>query len=410
MSGYVYGFVFGFVVAFTGAMAGSIVCFYFCRRWFKGQVRKLMAKNKSLKGVVRTVEKRGFRLLVLIRLAPYPFNVMNAVLSATHIPLSTYIVATAISLTKLALHVYIGSTLSTLTGGDGDDTDPEKDPNNHGKRVKVFIMVMGIILGIGVGAYVWIVAKREIAITEAARMERRQRRRRGGRRGGGGEGLSANGGDGGIELRDQHGGYIPDVDLTHGNSVDGLFSGAASGRGGEGQDLSDANHFVGGVGNESGRYQDYEDDGDDHEGNLLFGTGGQSQQQRQQQQHGEWRNVGAAGASAGLTDSSTDSDQSDYFDDSEDDSEEEGDLERGYGLGHDLNGDDRTGGRGGGGGGYGEGDGRFGEGEDEALDFSAHHAGLVDSPWQDDDEGGEDDRLNLLGGSEERGGNETRGR
>ncbi|KAG9068114.1 hypothetical protein KI688_011707 [Linnemannia hyalina] len=346
-------------------------------------------------------------LLVLIRLAPYPFNVMNAILSATHIPLSTYIVATAISLTKLALHVYIGSTLSTLTGGDGDDTDPEKDPNNHGKRVKVFIMVMGIILGIGVGAYVWAVAKREIAITEAARMERRQRRRRGGRRGGG-EGLSANGGDGGIELRDQHSGYIPDVDLTNRHSVDGFFSGAASGRGGEGQDLSDANHFVGGAGNESGRYQDYEDDGDDHEGNLLFGTGGQSQQQRSQQ-HGEWRNVGAASASASHTDSSTDSDESDFFDDSEDE-DDEGDLERGYGLGRDLDGGDRTGGRGGGDG-YGEDDGRFGEGEDEALDFSAHHAGLVDSPWQDDnDEGGEDDRLDLLGGEEERGGSETQGR
>lgn len=326
---------------------------------------------------------------------------MNAILSATHIPLSTYIVATAISLIKLTLHVYIGSTLSTLTGGDGGDTDPEKDPNNHGKRVKVLLMVMGIILGIGVGAYVWAVAKREIAITEAARMERRQRRRRGGR-GGGGRGLLANNGDGsggGIELSDQHGGYIPDVDLTNRNSVDGFISGAASGRGGEGQDLSDANYFVGGAGNESSRYQDYEDDGD-HEGNSLFGTGRRSQQQRQQQQ-GDWRNVGAAGA--GHSDSSTDSDQSDYFDDSDDEDDEEGDLERGYGLGLDLNGDDRTGGRGD--------DGGLGEGEDEALDFSAHQAGLVDSPWQDDgDEGGEDDSHELLGGGEGRGGSGTRGR
>lgn len=329
---------------------------------------------------------------------------MNAILSATHIPLSTYIVATAISLTKLTLHVYIGSTLSTLTGGDGGDTDPEKDPNNHGKRVKILLMVMGIILGIGVGAYVWAVAKREIAITEAARMERRQRRRRGGRRGRGG--LSANDGDGGggIELSDQHGGYVPNVELTNRDSADGFFSGAGSGRGGgEGQDLSDANYFVGGAGNESSRYQDYEDDGD-HEGNSLFGTGGRSQQQRSQQQ-GDWRNVGAAGAGAGHSDSSTDSDQSDYFDDSEDEDDEEGDLERGYGLGLDLNGDDRTSGRGGGD------DGGFGEGEDEALDFSAHHVGLVDSPWRDDDddEGGEDDRHDLLGGSEGRVGSETRG-
>lgn len=318
---------------------------------------------------------------------------MNAILSATHIPISTYILATAISLIKLTLHVYIGSTLSTLTGGDEDDTDPEKDPNNHGKRVKVFLLVTGIILGIGVGLYVWAVAKREIAITEAARMERRQRRRRGGARGGRSAGApfnqDSNVSGGGIELSSQRGGYIPDVDLTNRDSVDGFFPGATSNRG-EGQDLSDANHFVGGAGNESDRYRDYDDDGD-HEGNSLFGIAGRSQQQ------GDWRNVGAAagaGAGTGHTDSLSDSDESDYFDDSEDEDEDGGELERGFGLEIDLNGDRARGGRD-----YGDAD-RFGEGEDgdEALDFSAHHAGLMDSPWQDEEEEGEDDRHDLLGG------------
>lgn len=326
---------------------------------------------------------------------------MNAILSATHIPMSTYILATAISLIKLTLHVYIGSTLSTLTGGDGDDTDPDKDPNNHGKRVKVFLLVMGIILGIGVGLYVWAVAKREIAITEAARMERRQRRRRSGARGGRSAEAASNRDSNrsdGIELSDHRGGYIPDVDLTNRDSVDGFFPGATSNRGGEGQDLSDANYFVGGARNETNRYQDYEDDGD-HEGNSLFGTAGRSQGQHQQQ-GGDWRNVGAAaGASASHTDSLSDSDDSDYFDDSEDEDEDGGDLERGFGLGFDLN-SDRV---------RGSDADRFGEGEDEdeALDFSAHHAGLTDSPWQDEEEG-DDDRHDLLGGG--RGGGGSMGR
>ncbi|KAF9122874.1 hypothetical protein BGW39_009424 [Mortierella sp. 14UC] len=366
--------------------------------WFKAQVRKLMAKNKSLKGVVRTVEKRGFRLLVLIRLAPYPYNVMNAILSATHIPLSTFIAATAISLIKLTLHVYIGSTLSTLTGGDGDNTDPNKDPNNHGKRVKVFLMVMGIILGVGVGAYVWAVAKREIAITEAARMERR-RRRRGGRR----HGRSAaaftgdGGGSGGIELNDQQV-HTPDVDLTNRDSVDGFYSGTTVGEGG--RDLSDANHFVGGAG--GSRYQDYEDDGN-HEGNSLFGASGRPQQQ-QQGQRGDWRNVGSAGGAGAGAGSSTDSDESDYFDDSDDDDDEyedgvdgeRGDLERGFGLGLALDSErdravdrDRT---------RGFGSGGFGDDGEEALDFSAHHAGLSDSPWRDEEEELHGTANDLLGG------------
>ncbi|KAK3839149.1 MAG: snare associated Golgi protein-domain-containing protein, partial [Linnemannia elongata] len=175
MSGYVYGFGLGLFIAYTSALLGSIACFYLCRRWFKVQVRALMAKKQSMKSVVKAVEKRGFKLMVLIRLAPYPFNVMNALLSATHIPLSTFALATALSLTKLALHVYIGSTLSslapTITPPEGETTNPDGslppttpvNNNTHVRNLKIVFMVISIIIGFAVGAYVWTVAKREIA-------------------------------------------------------------------------------------------------------------------------------------------------------------------------------------------------------------------------------------------------------
>lgn len=185
MSGYVYGFAFGLFIAYTSALLGSITCFYLCRRWFKTQVRALMAKKQGMKSVVKAVEKRGFKLMLLIRLAPYPFNVINALLSATHIPLSTFTIATAISLSKLALHVYIGSTLSSLavlppppTEDDGDPTLPAPvDSNSHGRTLKIVVMVISMTLGIVIGAYVWIVAKREIEMSEGLRTERRRKRK-----------------------------------------------------------------------------------------------------------------------------------------------------------------------------------------------------------------------------------------
>ncbi|KAF9137429.1 hypothetical protein BG015_002727, partial [Linnemannia schmuckeri] len=61
MSGYVYGFGLGLFIAYTSALLGSIACFYLCRRWFKVQVRALMAKKQSMKSVVKAVEKRGFK-------------------------------------------------------------------------------------------------------------------------------------------------------------------------------------------------------------------------------------------------------------------------------------------------------------------------------------------------------------
>ncbi|KAF9179412.1 hypothetical protein BGZ51_006932 [Haplosporangium sp. Z 767] len=337
----------------SAALAGSIVCFYFCRRWFKAQVRKLMAKNTSLKAVVRTVERRGFRLLVLIRLAPYPYNIMNALLSATHIPLSTFTLATAISLVKLSLHVYIGSTLSSFAGHDDDDG--EKDPQaEHGRKLKMVVMFFSMLVGIGVGAYVWLVAKREIAITEELRIERRRRRRS--RRVQGEVGIGRG------RERARYPGYelssnvnrqngIPDVDLTNGSSFEGLFD-DATGRW-EGA-LPASSELVG------GRYHDDEDEHDDgQEDQSLFRQG-----QQQVSQHGDWRNVGAN------VDSSTDeSDESDFLDNGDDDEEEGGMSSR---RSHEL-------------------PVHHHEEEEEALDFSAHHVGLGFSPWQDEDEDETDD-------------------
>ncbi|KAG0326055.1 hypothetical protein BGZ99_010194 [Dissophora globulifera] len=385
MSGYIYGFMLGFVIV----------------RWFKGQVRQLMARNKNLKSVVRTVEKRGFRLLVLIRLAPYPFNIMNALLSATHIPLHTYAFATALSLVKLALHVYIGSTLYSLTGGD--DGGQEGEPQGHGKAVKILVLVLGVILGIGVGGYVWVVAKREIAITEASRLERRRKRRQAslrraldehaassnlrtsgsGSRSGSGQGLGL-----GLSLgQDESDGFNNVFELSgqrhHADPTRSFLD--------RERDLLQASSDM--VveqeeqrrGHRAGYHEEEEEDEEGgHEQQSLFGRLNFGRQRQQPSE--DWRNVGAN------VDSSTESDEdSDFLDDDDDDDDLEEDEERLVGAGRGR-------------------DGRFGEEEEEqqiqgerrrveeveyeeALDFSALHADLDASPWNEEVDGGEVDSV-----------------
>ncbi|KAF9975000.1 hypothetical protein BGZ73_001453 [Actinomortierella ambigua] len=184
LSGYVFGFWQGFLVAYSGALLGSVVCFVLCRKWYKAHVRKLLAKNQSMKSVIRAVEKRGFKMLLLIRLAPYPFNLMNALFSATHIPFFTYFAGTAVSLVKLALHVYIGSTLSSLIGtpttpppSDGGDDTPPPPAEDGSRALKIVVMVFSMILAIVVGAYVWNIALKEIEEMEQSRVERRRKKR-----------------------------------------------------------------------------------------------------------------------------------------------------------------------------------------------------------------------------------------
>ncbi|KAG0033826.1 hypothetical protein BGZ81_007156 [Podila clonocystis] len=142
-------------------------------------------------------------------LAPYPYNVLNLALSLTHIPITTFAAATALSLLKLSLHVYIGSTLSTLTTPPPTDGENTPDPNARSKPLRIFVLVAGIILGVIVGAYVGLLAKREIDQSESARLDRLRRRRARQRR---------NEAFGSLDARDGHegsGDYVPSVDLTN---------------------------------------------------------------------------------------------------------------------------------------------------------------------------------------------------
>ncbi|KAF9410839.1 hypothetical protein BGZ94_001518 [Podila epigama] len=252
-----------------------MACFFCCRRWFKAQARRMISKNQNLKAIVRTVEKRGFKLLFMIRLAPYPYNILNLALSLTHIPISTYAGATALSLLKLSLHVYIGSTLSTLTSKpspptDGDKhPDPIPDPNAKSKPLRIFVLVAGIIVGIIVGAYVGLLAKREIDLSESARMEQRLQRMRMRRRrrrerewrarmeqedatetDGARRGVTNDWQNQGVAGLDHH---VPSVDLTN-----------------QGQYRSRGSDYVGGL------YFDDEDDEDEDHGRehqMLFQQG-----------------------------------------------------------------------------------------------------------------------------------------
>lgn len=91
-----------------------------------------------LKRVVRAIEKRP-KLLFLIRLAPYPYNVMNCLLAASPtLTWQTYAACTALSLFKLIIHTSIGSTIHSFAdyhlkkaaaGGAGDPAVPSAPGN-----------------------------------------------------------------------------------------------------------------------------------------------------------------------------------------------------------------------------------------------------------------------------------------
>ncbi|KAG2177756.1 hypothetical protein INT43_003003 [Umbelopsis isabellina] len=161
LSGFTFGFLRGFPLSYFGALAGSVTCFYLSRRFLKKRVLRLVAKYPKLEAVVHAVEKKGFKLFVLIRLAPYPFNIMNVMFAATDISLATYTLGTAISLIKIGIHVYIGATLPSFAKhilGEDDD-----DPVDSGAQIfRYTAMILGTILSMGVMVYIYFIAKKAV--------------------------------------------------------------------------------------------------------------------------------------------------------------------------------------------------------------------------------------------------------
>lgn len=105
----------------------------------------------------------------MIRLSPYPFNLLNFLFGATSIPFTHFVAGTAISLTKIALHVYIGANLTSfakhILGEDNDDDMTEGEI--RAERLKYTAMILGSLISFGVIAYIYRLTKAAIAEANA---------------------------------------------------------------------------------------------------------------------------------------------------------------------------------------------------------------------------------------------------
>ena len=103
------------------------------------RVASWLSKTTSIKRVVRAIKKRP-KLLFMVCLAPYPYNVMNALLAASlTLTFKTYTLCTALSLFKVIIHTTIGALIYSLaryhlhkTPSSPDSLIDGQDPTGDG--------------------------------------------------------------------------------------------------------------------------------------------------------------------------------------------------------------------------------------------------------------------------------------
>lgn len=167
LGGFTFGLWQGFIIAYGSALLGAIAVFTLSRTLLRSKMERLFQKSGGLKKVIRAIEKQP-RLLFLIRLAPYPYNLMNTLLaSSSTLTLKTYTICTALALPKLLVHCGIGTSIKDFAdykaGGNGASGDAQDDGQAAtAERAKSIFGIVGIVLCIGIFLHLLSVARRAV--------------------------------------------------------------------------------------------------------------------------------------------------------------------------------------------------------------------------------------------------------
>ncbi|KAJ7179286.1 hypothetical protein C8R46DRAFT_1073240 [Mycena filopes] len=150
LSGYTFGPWAGATLSYFAALTGALTVFIISRTLLRDCISRWLESACTIRRVVRAVEKRP-KLLFLVRLAPYPYNVMNCLLAASPtLTLKTYTICTAASLFKVIIHTSLGAP----------DT-PDEDEAGADTVARMWT-IGGVALCIAIFVYLSVVARRAV--------------------------------------------------------------------------------------------------------------------------------------------------------------------------------------------------------------------------------------------------------
>lgn len=120
--GPVWGIINATVTVSLGTVGGSLLGFWSCRKLFKGWFQEKVNQSPTLHAFMSIIESHGFKLVLIMRMAPIPFGVQNGLFSISNISGLSFSLATFIGVfPEIVMLVYMGTTmrdLSEIASGD----------------------------------------------------------------------------------------------------------------------------------------------------------------------------------------------------------------------------------------------------------------------------------------------------
>ncbi|KZT26948.1 hypothetical protein NEOLEDRAFT_1061648 [Neolentinus lepideus HHB14362 ss-1] len=162
LSGYTYGPWTGAIISYFAALSGAICVFLLSRTFLRSSITRWLSRTSAIKRVVRAIEKRP-KLLFLIRLAPYPYNVMNCLLAASPtLSFQTYTVCTALSLFKVIIHSSIGASIHSFAEYHLHDEAPSSEKGEEENSLSRISTIVGVALCVAILIYLSYVARKAV--------------------------------------------------------------------------------------------------------------------------------------------------------------------------------------------------------------------------------------------------------
>ncbi|KAK7061581.1 hypothetical protein R3P38DRAFT_2830277 [Favolaschia claudopus] len=163
LSGYTFGPWIGATISYLAALSGALTVFLISRTLLRESISRWLESACTVKRVVRAVEKRP-KLLFLVRLAPYPYNVMNCLLAASpSLTLRTYTLCTAASLFKVIIHTSLGASIHSFKNYHTApaESDAKEDAGDEPVVARIWA-IAGVVLCIAIFVYISWVARRAV--------------------------------------------------------------------------------------------------------------------------------------------------------------------------------------------------------------------------------------------------------
>lgn len=131
--------------------------FSLSRVFLRERIARWLQSTRGLCRAVRAVERKP-QLLFLIRVAPYPYNVMNVLLAATTLSMKTYVLCTGLSLFKVIVHTSIGAGIRSFSAKKGKGASDAEEEDGWSR----FWTLCGIMLCLALFLYLSWVARRAV--------------------------------------------------------------------------------------------------------------------------------------------------------------------------------------------------------------------------------------------------------